>query len=151
MADIIINITTVEDSAAVVINEDIDGNSFRLKAAKIMCILPPSLTGNQDYVTARYKAVMINGTEVIYSFPTLRYVTKTGKVLFTYEFEGKGGLGFVRGSSSSGIGTSSSQHLVLTPTLDRVLYIKEFQLRQYSTSTTVIPADTQIVILGIRG
>jgi len=149
-AEVIIDTTTDEDSAAIVIDRDANGEAFRLKAAKIICLLPASLTEALDYITAKYKAIRVDGVAETLSFPTLRYPIKT-KCALTYEFDGRGGLGFVRGSSASGIGSSSSQHLVMTASWGLNRYISEFQLRQYSASTTLIPAGTRIMIIGIRG
>lgn len=149
-AEVIIDMTTDEDSAAIVIDRDANGEAFRLKAAKIICLLPASLTEALDYISAKYKAVRVDGGVDTLSLPTLRYPIKT-KCALTYEFDGRGGLGFVRGSSASGIGSSSSQHLVMTASWGLNRYISEFQLRQYSASSTLIPAGTRIMIIGIRG
>lgn len=150
VAEVILDTTLSEDTAAAIFNTDNEGKAFRLKAAKIICLLPASLTEALDYITARYKAVRVDGVSETLSFPTLRYAIKT-KCLLTYEFDGHGGLGFVRGSSASGIGSSSAQNLTMTASWGLNQYISEFQLRQYSASTTLIPAGTRVMIIGIRG
>lgn len=150
VAEVILDTTLSEDTAAAIFNTDNNGKAFRLKAAKIICLLPASLTEALDYITARYKAVRVDGESETLSFPTLRYAIKT-KCLLTYEFDGHGGLGFVRGSSASSIGSSSSQHLTMTASWGLNRYISEFQLRKYSANTTLIPAGTRVMIIGIRG
>ena len=150
VAEVILDTTLSEDTAAAIFNVDNNGKAFRLKAAKIICLLPASLTEALDYITARYKAVRVDGATETLSFPTLRYAIKT-RCLLTYEFDGHGGLGFVRGSSASGIGSSSAQNLTMTASWGMNRYISEFQLRQYAASTTLIPAGTRVMILGIRG
>lgn len=148
-SEVIFETTTTEDLTQINITTDNNGLAFELRACKIYVKLPASTTGTADFISTYYTMETVTGSIDAKPFPTLKMPSSSGS-LMTYEFETyPGGMYFVRGYASSNFNSSSSggpalQHDSL------IKSIKSFQVRQYSDSSTLIPAGTYIKVIGIR-
>lgn len=148
-SELIIDTTTTEDSAIVTINTDGNGLPFELRAFKLFVKLPASTTGTADYVTVIGTANTIENTNYTQTFPTFKMATATSS-LMTYEFEAfPGGMYFIRAAVSTRFASSSSG-IETFPAAALLKSIKAIEVRQYSANTTLIPAETRILLYGIR-
>lgn len=117
-------------------------------------MLPPSTSGTQDYVkgSTLYKTTTGSTTNIV-SLSTLRYTSATNKVYFEYHHEIIGGI--VRIQARAGSSENNSQNLqnASFPEMASNIMIGAICgviLKQYNTSSTLIPAGTRIQIYGIR-
>lgn len=146
--EIIADVTTEEDLVSVVVDRDSQNEPFNLRILKAVVVLPASLTGNRDYVTARFYAKRLNGSLIYISFPTLTMINKNGS-LNTYEAEAYGAFCCLRGFVASGFSMSSNGMYSMTSQYGCVS-ISSFEIRQYSATATLIPSGTRIILYGVR-
>lgn len=146
--ELIADVTSTEDLETFTVNTDISGQPFTLRSAKIYAVISASLTDTNDYITARFGSVRLNGTATVLTLPTMRMVSKNGS-LNTYEIEAYGAYYLNRAYTASGF-SSSSGAMSSMSILAEVAGITEFLIKQYSATTTLIPAGTRILIYGIR-
>ena len=147
-SEVIRDYTTTEDATTVTIDTDSSGNSFALRMAKIMVVLPASSTGNADWVLAQSVVRKTDNTTYTLGLPTLKMNTAS-KSLNVYEFEAYGGMYFTRGWATTQFG--STGNAIYSYAADILIQqLESFTVKQYSASTTIIPSGTRIIIQGIR-
>lgn len=148
--ELIADVTTSEDLASVVVDTDINGQSFDIRMLKAIVHIPESLTGTNDYILANLTSKASDGVTTYFGLPTMRMHTKDRSINY-YEVETfGGGLFFSRGYTSSYIASSSSAITSFCPDLSDVASFTSFKISQYSSTTTLIPSGTRIVLYGIR-
>ena len=147
-SELIRDIITEEDAAQIDISSDISGQPFELRAAKIHVQLPASTTGSRDYITLTGTFMNMSNTATSLSFPTLSMAT-AAKSLNVYEFEAFNGMYFVRAGASTGWNMSTNSMISMNH--DQMLKsLTSIRIKQYSQTSTLIPAGTRIKIVGIR-
>lgn len=148
-SELIYETTTTEDLERLDIATDTNGLPFALRVCKIYVKLSASTTGKADYIITEYVVTKTDDTDFTNSFPTLKMTTATGALL-TYEAEAfPGGMYFIRGYVSNNFGSSSNNGISMN--YDRLIkFIKKITIKQYSQTSTLIPAGTNIKLYGIR-
>lgn len=132
----------------VTINTDSNGNPFALTIAKIMVELPASTTGNRDYMRAYFDGEKPNGATQRIALPTLMMNSANGS-LNTYEFFTFGGVYFNHAYSAPTLESSSDS--MKSFNIDSLVNnLSSFEIRQYSSSATLVPSGTHIIIYGVR-
>lgn len=145
---VIVDYTTTENLESLTINTDINGNPFELIIAKIMCEIPASTTGTADYIKARFCGKDLEDNDVLIQLPTLK-MPVSNRALMVYNFYSFGGVYFVTANVSQAFTlTSSDTSSMCTDKMFK--FFDKFELLQYSSSSTLIPAGTRILIHGVR-
>ena len=148
--ELISDVTVTENSELVVVGSDTNGQPFVLRVVKCYVELPASTTDAADYILAGFGPVFKDGTSSMNytSLPTLKMHNKAGS-LNTYEIEAYGDFYLNRAYTASNFGSSSSTINSLS-TIQEVAGIRSLRFKQYSSTTTLIPAGTRIRIYGVR-
>lgn len=151
MGELIADVTTTEDSVELYVRTDLAGQPFELRVVKCYAIIPASLTGNNDYISARFTSKKLDGTNnVVMYLPTMRMFTKD-RSLNTYEIETYGSFYFNRSyTATTFMSTTSGQILSMNYIDKEVASVTGILIRQYDDSNTLIPAGTRMIIYGVR-
>ena len=150
-AELIADVTTTEDLEFLDIETDTIDYPFSLRSMKVCALLPQSTTGTKDFITANVIHTDSAGTKRYSTFPTLSYNSASSESLFVYELESaiNSNLFFMRGYVASGYNRSSNTVISFTQTTP-IYEITGFRIRQYNSTSSLIPAGTNIKIFGIR-
>ena len=139
-----------EDTALFEITADSNGNPFQLSEILVKVWLKDSTTGNRDYISASNLVFNTQDQQASTSAPTKRYVTNTGSACYLqYNTIIKGGNSISEAIVATTPGSTTGIEQINTPG-DNVKSIRGFRLAQYSSSNTLIPAQTTISVYGIR-
>ena len=129
---------------------DISGQPFNLRKGAILVDAKATLTGNRDYLTTYGYGLEKNNNGHNILFPTCAWSSATRSIMY-YEFELFGDMlpvtkalvfpGYQRSSNGTMAGALSEY---------AVTGLRRFSFKQYSTTHTLVPAGTRILIYGIR-
>ena len=147
-AEVIADVTTEEDLSTLTISTDMNGESFELRTAKMIVVLPASTTGAQDYISATMSVFTDANTYEQLAFPTIRMNNKDSSVN-NYEASINGGIFDAFSFCSSRLNATSAS-VVSFSRLTIAKHIQSFAVKQYNAQSTLIPAGTRIIIQGIR-
>jgi len=147
--ELIANVTVSEDTEALDILTDINGQAFKLSKIHVCAWLKPSTTGTADFITADNDVVKGSDQNTVSSSPTVRYMANGAKTFFEYHSEIICGICYSFGSSSSVSGSTTSVNKI-SSTFQDIAYIRGFKLSKYGNATSLIPKDSLIKIYGIR-
>ena len=147
--ELIADVTTTEDATFVTVDTDVNDKPFVLRIMKCYAIIPASTTGKNDYITAQFKSIKIDGTaQSVSTLPTLRMISASGS-LNTYEIETYNAFYMNRGFIASRFGSLTNNFVSLSNNKE-CAGVTGVILRQYNASSTLIPAGTRIVLYGVR-
>lgn len=150
--ELISDVTISEDLASVVVNTDVNGDSFALKKGIICVEAPKTTTGTRDYMSAQGRGVDNNSIENPLNFPNLQWIGTTAATLFYYDFDCNG----VSPQCTSGIAVSGYNATAsYTQNANFVngnasVYLRRFSLLRFNNSSSFIPSGTRIRIYGQR-
>ena len=148
-AEIIADVTTEADLDELVINTDQAGDFFKLRFAKIFISYPASSTGAASYTTAKISCHRMDTNDNIDCvLPTLSISTSGVKAL--HFFKTTGGLVEQYSYYDNVTITKTLTAIRSYNTMDFIDYVYAVKLSKYSTTSSVIPAGTHVVIQGIR-
>lgn len=149
--ELINDYTVPEDSETVEVITDLSGQPFELTESFIRVSFQPSLTGKNDYVKGNtYIRNSNNIFEFTGAFPSIRYMAN-GTATYS-EYKQEIITDILRTVVRTGSGASNTQNSqsISTDMSVHTLSIMGIRLRQYNTSSTLIPAGTRIQFYGRR-
>lgn len=147
--ELIADATVEEDSVQVDIVTDGNGQPFELTEMFARVWLQPSTTGANDYVTAQNLLIFDNGVEGATEAPTKRYMANGVSTFMEYVSKLICGINYSLGSSGIGANATATVDKI-SGNYNNIKSYRGFRLRQYRSSTTLIPAGTNIKLYGIR-
>ena len=147
--ELIVDYTVSEDSETVEVVTDLSGQPFELTESFIRVYFQPSLTGANDYIKGNpYAQKTDNTIGFIGGFPTIRYMANGTATYSEYKQEIIGNV--LKTEVRTGASTNNTQNVQSISSDETILSIMGFRLRQYNTTSTLIPQGTRILIYGRR-
>lgn len=151
--EFIAEVTTTEDLAELLINTDTNGQSFELSEMVTRVKMPPTTTGTRDYVRTEAKAKRSDGVNYEGASPAVYYPSATGGLFV--ELRHAVVNDFCISEARYSLGESSSAQIVSSsfPEIDSIYKmdcLTGVKIKQYNSSSTLIPAGTKIKVYGIR-
>ena len=148
--ELIAYVTVPEDTANFTINTDINGQPFNLRKGAILVDAPATLTGNRDYLSTNAEGMDTANVRRYVLFPTCTWSSASKSIMY-YEFELYGGmLPVTKALIFPGYSRSSNGTMAGALSANAVTGLYQFSFKQYSSTHTLVPAGTRILIYGIR-
>lgn len=149
--ELINDYTVQENSETVEVTTDLSGQPFELTESFIRVYFQPSLTGKNDYVKGN--TYIRNGNNVIEytgAFPTIRYMANGTATYSEYKQEIIKDILRTVVRTGGGASNTQNEQSISNDISVHVLSIMGMRIRQYNTSSTLIPAGTRIQLYGRR-
>lgn len=142
-----------EALSKVTIDTDMNGEPFKLAAAQIILKVGTPTTNTRDYIRCN----AIDNTGAKRGFPTLSLISAGGTSCWMIQvFVSFGGLGLCFGKSTATGNTQYAQLATFQGAVNDetvvipVNYITNVSFEQYNENSTLIPADSEVIIYGCR-
>lgn len=147
--ELIADVTVGEDSAAFVIDTDIEGQGFALSQMLVRIWLNPATTGQNDNVGTTSLGVNAAGADVNANSILVRYVGGGAATYMELKYELVCGASLAN-TSAAALPQSTAYLSKATSAADDIAYYRGFRLKQQSASTSLIPSGSIVKIYGIR-
>lgn len=145
-AELIADVTTTEDLTQLIINTDINGDSFALRKARIYLKAPHSTTGSNSNIAADFQRDL---DDRYLNIGTVQLPASSTRYAF-YDYEGFGAYYKAEFYTTTGWGNTGTFGGAIANPGYSSNYMRSFKLSRFNDTSTLIPSGSRIIIYGIR-